>query len=85
MALINKQKAIDAIRDFQAQVTCSSSKDWESGMNEGFDHSVAVIELMETVDAIPVSYIKDMIAGAYKIGAGYHAKVLESLLKGKDK
>lgn len=61
MALINKQKEIDEIRDFQAQVTCSYSKDWESGMNEGFDHAVGVIELMETVDAIPVEWIKQFI------------------------
>lgn len=58
MALINKQKAIDEIRDFQAQVTCSFSKDWESGMDEGFDHAVAVIELMETEDAEPVRHGK---------------------------
>lgn len=54
MALINKQKAIDEIRDFQAQVTYSFSKDWANGMNEGFDHAVGIIELMETVDAEPV-------------------------------
>ena len=56
MALINKQKAIDEIRNFQAQVTCSFSKDWESGINEGFDHAVGVIELMEEVDAEPVRH-----------------------------
>ena len=56
MALINKQKAIDEIRDFQAQVTCDFSQDWENGMNEGFDHAVGVIELMETEDAEPVRH-----------------------------
>ena len=58
MALINKQKAIDEIRDFQAQVTCSFSKDWENGMEEGFDHAVGVIEMMEVVDAEPVRHGK---------------------------
>ena len=58
MALINKQKAIDEIRAFQAQVTCDFSKDWENGMDEGFDHAVGVIELMETEDAEPVRHGK---------------------------
>ncbi len=52
--MISKQRAIDAIRDFQAQITCSFSEMWLNGMNEGFDHAVGVIELMETVDAVPV-------------------------------
>lgn len=46
--LISKQKAIDEIRAFQEQVTLSSSSDWIAGMNEGFDHAVSVIELMDT-------------------------------------
>ena len=56
--LISKKKTIEAIREFQAQVTCEFSQDWENGMNEGFDHSVGVIELMDTVETpqwIPVS------------------------------
>lgn len=54
MSLISKQEAVDEIRAFQSQITCSSSEDWLNGMNEGFDHAVAVIELMETVDAVPI-------------------------------
>lgn len=56
MDLISKQEAIDEIRAFQAQVTCSSSVEWLNGMNEGFDHAVGVIELMEPSehDAVPV-------------------------------
>ena len=38
--LIRKQKAIDEIREFQEQVTLSSSSDWIAGMNEGFDHGL---------------------------------------------
>ena len=58
MALINKQKAIDEIRGFQSQITCSFSEMWLNGMNEGFDHAVGVIEIMDTVESpqwIPVS------------------------------
>lgn len=58
MDAISKQRAIDAIRDFQAQITCSFSEMWLNGMNEGFDHAVGVIELMETVDAEPVRHGK---------------------------
>lgn len=46
--LISKQKAIDEIRAFQEQVTLSGSSDWINGMDEGFDHAVGVIELMDT-------------------------------------
>ena len=65
-------------------------------MNEGFDHAVAVIELMEavdvvaetmalldaqpTVDAVPVSFIRDLINLARKAGADSHAESLEVLL-----
>lgn len=96
MDVISKQRAIDAIRDFQAQITCSFSEVWLNGMNEGFDHAVAVIELMEavdvvaevmafldaqpTVDAVPVSFIRDLINLARKAGADSHAESLEVLL-----
>lgn len=59
--LISKQKAIDEIRAFQEQVTLSGSSDWINGMDEGFDHAVSVIELMDTVDAIPIDFIMSEI------------------------
>lgn len=64
--LISKQKAIDAIREFQGQVTCDFPKVWEDGMNKGFDHAVRVIELMDTVEAqqwIPFSERKPDTGG----------------------
>ncbi len=52
MKLVNADKAIEEIRDFQAQVTCESPQDYESGMNAGLDYAVNVIELMGKEDAI---------------------------------
>ena len=62
--LISKQKAIDEIKEFQSQVTCDFSKDWLNGMDEGFDHSINVIELIETVEAIPVENIQKLFNAA---------------------
>lgn len=56
--LISRQAAIDEIRDFQLQITCSFSGEWLNGMDEGFNHAVDVIELMETADAIPIEWIR---------------------------
>ena len=56
--LISKQKAIDEIKEFQSQVTCDFSKDWLNGMDEGFAHSVNVIELIDTEEAEPVRHGK---------------------------
>lgn len=50
--LVNRQKAIEEIRDFQAQVTCESSQQYENGVNTGLDYAVNVIELMSKEDAI---------------------------------
>lgn len=50
--LVNRKKAIDEIREFQAQVTCSFSQDFENGMNTGFDYAVNVIELMDKESTI---------------------------------
>ncbi len=54
----SKQEVIDEIRSFQDQVTLSSSSDWINGMDEGFNHAVSVIELMDTVEAEPVRHGK---------------------------
>lgn len=54
--LISKQKAIDEIREFQSQITLDGSLAWVNGMDEGFDHAVSVIELMDTVEAEPVRH-----------------------------
>ncbi|MBR3346296.1 MAG: hypothetical protein IKG37_04390 [Solobacterium sp.] len=73
MALINKQKAIDEIKYFQAQLTCDFSNDYEAGMNEGFDHAIGVIELIETVDAEPVRHGKWIDEGQYADFLPHHA------------
>lgn len=72
--LISKQKAIDEIKEFQSQVTCDFSKDWLNGMDEGFAHSVNVIELIDTVEAIPVEYIESTM-NRWKEIIGYEESV----------
>ena len=84
MDMISKQRAIDRIRDVQAQITCSFSEMWLNGMNEGFDHAVSVIELMKTVDAIPVKWLKDNFptSGVYGTESYFRkAHAVEDILK----
>jgi len=73
--LINRRKAIEEIREFQEQVTCDFSQDYESGVNAGLDYAVNVIELMGKENAI----LKDDNFGfaAYiskKDETGYHVE-----------
>ena len=78
--LISKQKAIDEIKEFQSQVTCDFSKDWLNGMDEGFAHSVNVIELIDAVEAIPIEWIEQYgEENCYDFGTQYNAitKMLE--------
>lgn len=83
--LISKQKAIDEIKEFQSQVTCDFSKDWLNGMDEGFAHSVNVIELIDTVEAIPIEWIEQYgRENWYDFGTQYNA-ITEMLKAWRDK
>ena len=52
MKLINANKAIEEIRDFQAQVTCESSQEYENGVQAGLDYAANILEIMNAEDAI---------------------------------
>jgi hypothetical protein len=55
---IDKAKAIEEIEDFKGSVTRDSSAEWDSGVDEGFDYAVSVIELMAASDVAPVRHGK---------------------------
>ena len=60
MRQIDAHRAVQEIKDFQQSVTCDFSKDYENGMNAGFDYAVDVIEQMPTAEAIPIDYLMQM-------------------------
>lgn len=60
---IDKAKAIEEIENFKGSVTRDSSAEWDSGVDEGFDYAVSVVELMEAADVTPVKRGKWLIGG----------------------